>query len=67
VFPPARPGPATRRGLPNLDGMTEIAEQVLEAGAPLEPPRFGVGHTSTLLVDTARADRPIGVDCWYPA
>jgi predicted dienelactone hydrolase len=29
--------------------------------------RAGVGHASTLLVDTARADRAIGVDCWYPA
>ena len=47
--------------------MTEIAEQVLEAGDPLEPARFGVGHASTLLVDSGRADRPIGVDCWYPA
>ena len=47
--------------------MTETAEQVLRAGAPLEAPRFGVGHASTLLVDAARADRLIGVDCWYPA
>ncbi len=47
--------------------MTEIAEQVLEAGEPLEPARFGVGHASTLLVDSGRADRPIGIDCWYPA
>src|SRR3954447_22569311 len=50
-----------------VDGMTETAEQVLRAGAPLETPRFGVGHASTLLVDAARADRLIGVDCWYPA
>ena len=42
-------------------------EQVLRAGEPLEPPRVGVGHASTLLVDAARADRLIGVDCWYPA
>lgn len=47
--------------------MTDTAEQVLRAGAPLEPPRSGVGHASTLLVDAARADRLIGVDCWYPA
>ena len=42
-------------------------EQVLRAGEPLEPPRSGVGHASTLLVDAGRDDRLIGVDCWYPA
>jgi len=44
-----------------------MTEQVLQAGEPLEPLRVDVGHGSTLLVDAARADRPIGVDCWYPA
>jgi predicted dienelactone hydrolase len=33
----------------------------------LEPLRVDVGHASTLLVDAARADRAVGVDCWYPA
>jgi predicted dienelactone hydrolase len=47
--------------------MTETAEQVLRAGEPLELARHGVGHASTLLVDAARGDRLIGVDCWYPA
>ena len=40
---------------------------VLTAGAPLEPTRQAVGRSSTLLVDAARADRVLGVDCWYPA
>src|SRR4051812_33717748 len=44
-----------------------MADQVLWAGEPLEVPRVGVGHGSTLLVDRSRADRLIGVDCWYPA
>ena len=47
--------------------MTETAEQVLGAGEPLEPPRHGVGHATTLLTDAARGGRLIGVDCWYPA
>src|SRR3954470_17544583 len=47
--------------------MTDTAEHVLRAGAPLEPPTFAVGHASALLVDAGRADRVIGVDCWYPA
>ena len=33
--------------------MTETAGQMLHAGEPLEPPRFGVGHATTLLVDPA--------------
>src|SRR4051812_18388523 len=48
-------------------GMSDTTEQLLAAGEPLEPPRAGVGHASTLLVDAARGDRLIGVDCWYPA
>ncbi len=40
---------------------------ILRAGAPLEEPRAAVGHASTLLVDPARADRLLGVGCWYPA
>lgn len=47
--------------------MTETDGQVLHAGEPLEAPRHPVGHASTRLVDAARADRLIGVDCWYPA
>ncbi|MGZ6897073.1 MAG: alpha/beta hydrolase family protein [Acidimicrobiia bacterium] len=41
--------------------------QVLEAGAPLAACRFPVGHRSTRLVDAARRDRAMDVECWYPA
>jgi predicted dienelactone hydrolase len=47
--------------------MTGMTDQILRADDPLEPLRVDVGHASTLLVDAARADRLIGVDCWYPA
>lgn len=47
--------------------MTDTGAQLLQAGEPLEAPGVAVGHTSTLLVDASRADRMIGVDCWYPA
>jgi dienelactone hydrolase len=40
---------------------------VLSSGAPLESPRCAVGRSSTLLVDSSRGDRVLGVDCWYPA
>ena len=39
----------------------------LNAGAPLEPARYPVGRSTTLLVDASRADRLIPVDVWYPA
>src|SRR5690349_1019868 len=47
--------------------MSGMGDQILRAGAPLEPLRVDLGHASTLLVDSTRADRLIGVDCWYPA
>ena len=37
------------------------------AGDPIEPQHLPVGRRSTLLVDTDRGDRPLGVDIWYPA
>lgn len=40
---------------------------ILRAGPPLEERGAAVGHASTLLVDPARADRLLGVECWYPA
>jgi predicted dienelactone hydrolase len=40
---------------------------VLSAGPPIEPESSAVGHSSTLLVDTARHDRFLGIDWWYPA
>lgn len=40
---------------------------VLSAGEPIEPLRCAVGRSSTVLVDPARDDRALGVDCWYPA
>ncbi len=39
----------------------------LEAGPPLEVPTHAVGHLSTTLVDSDRADRLVPVDAWYPA
>ena len=39
----------------------------LSAGLPLEPPVHAVGRTSTTLIDSARDDRTLLVDCWYPA
>jgi predicted dienelactone hydrolase len=39
----------------------------LVAGEPLAPPRHEVGRTVTMLVDPARPDRVVNVDCWYPA
>jgi predicted dienelactone hydrolase len=40
--------------------------EVLSAGPPIEPQRCAVGRTSTVLVDSARGDRVLPVDCWYP-
>jgi pimeloyl-ACP methyl ester carboxylesterase len=40
---------------------------VLSAGAPIEPQRYAVGRSSAVLADSARDDRALGVDCWYPA
>ena len=40
---------------------------VLSAGEPIERLRCTVGRSSTVLVDPARDDRVLGVDCWYPA
>jgi len=40
---------------------------ILEAGPPLEPTDRAIGHVSTLLTDPARADRLLGLECWYPA
>jgi predicted dienelactone hydrolase len=40
---------------------------VLDAGAPLEMAAQAVGHVSGLLADPARADRLLGLECWYPA
>jgi predicted dienelactone hydrolase len=40
---------------------------IFSAGPPLEPPRFAVGRRSSVLVDAARGDRSLGIDCWYPA
>jgi predicted dienelactone hydrolase len=37
------------------------------AGAPLEPQTHSVGRTVSLLVDSKRGDRAIGIDSWYPA
>jgi predicted dienelactone hydrolase len=37
------------------------------AGAPLESPTHPVGRTVSLLVDSRRGDRAIGIDSWYPA
>src|SRR6478609_10427347 len=48
-------------------GKARMTEQVLHAGEPLAPPRYGVGHAATAFVDVGRADRVVGVDCWYPA
>ena len=39
----------------------------LDAGPPLESPRHGVGRSTLLLVDAARADRLVPIDVWYPA
>ena len=39
----------------------------LTAGAPIEPLRHPVGHGTTVIVDTARSDRTLGVDLWYPS
>lgn len=39
----------------------------ISAGPPVEAPRCQVGRTSTVLVDTTRADRSLAVECWYPA
>ena len=39
----------------------------LHADAPLEVPQNAISRTVSLLVDTERDDRAIGIDCWYPA
>lgn len=39
----------------------------LSAGAPLEPQHHRVGRHSTLIVDSERDGRLLGVDIWYPA
>jgi predicted dienelactone hydrolase len=39
----------------------------LAAGPPLEAPRHRVGRSSALLVDSARDDRAVAVDIWYPS
>lgn len=39
----------------------------LSSAPALEPLRHHVGHVSTLAVDTARNDRVLGIDVWYPA
>jgi len=39
----------------------------LVAGPPLEPARQAVGRTSSVLIDSSRADRVVPVDAWYPA
>jgi predicted dienelactone hydrolase len=39
---------------------------LLSAGAPLASQRFAVGRSSTVLVDPARNDRALPVDCWFP-
>ena len=39
----------------------------LTAAPPLEPQAFAVGRRSTLLVDTLRDNRVLGIDVWYPA
>jgi pimeloyl-ACP methyl ester carboxylesterase len=39
----------------------------LTAGPPLEPSVAPVGHASTMVSDPERPDRPLLVDCWYPA
>jgi predicted dienelactone hydrolase len=39
----------------------------LTAAPPLESPQNVVGHHSTLIVDTHRSDRMLGVEIWYPA
>ena len=39
----------------------------LSASPPLETPRNVVGHFSTLLVDSDRDNRMLGVEVWYPA
>ena len=40
---------------------------VLSAGAPIEPQLFAVGRSSTVLVNSLRIERSLGVDCWYPS
>ena len=44
-----------------------MAVTSLPAGPPLEDPGYPVGHRSTTIVDVARADRALPLDCWYPA
>ena len=39
----------------------------LTSAPPLEPLTHRVGHVSTLAVDSARSDRLLGIDIWYPA
>lgn len=39
----------------------------LTAAPPLEAASHVVGHRSTLIVDTHRSDRMLGVEIWYPA
>jgi predicted dienelactone hydrolase len=39
----------------------------LTAAPSIEPQAYAVGRRSTLLVDTARDNRVLGVDVWYPA
>ena len=39
----------------------------LSAGRPIEKPHHPVGHRSVSLVDSARPDRRLGVEVWYPA
>ena len=39
----------------------------LRAGPPLEPLSSAVGRSITFIVDERRADRLLGIDCWYPA
>ena len=40
---------------------------VLSAGAPLEAQAGAVGRATTTITDSARDERRIPVDCWYPA
>ena len=39
----------------------------LTAAPPVEPPHHPVGHRTVHLVDTARDERSVAVDLWYPA
>ena len=38
----------------------------LSAGPPLASQQFAVGRSSTVLVDPARNERALPVDCWFP-